>query len=59
MKIQTKRDIEQIIRKCNKKMTYVPLKYSLIKIRSYDTTPPLSPSPTHTSNRTEKAAAKI
>ena len=48
MKIQTKRDIQQIIRKCNKKMTYVPLKYNLIKNGSYDTNPPLPLPNTHT-----------
>ena len=43
MKMQTKRDIEQKIRKCIKK-TAVSIKYSLIKFRSYDTIPP-PPSP--------------
>jgi hypothetical protein len=50
-------DIEQKIRvmSCFQKMASVPLRHSLIKIRSYDTAPPSLP---HTFNRTEKATVK-
>jgi hypothetical protein len=42
---------------CIQEMTSVPSKYSLIKISSYDTITPSSP--THTSNRTDKEEEQI